>query len=106
MNVSNYNEDTDKIPQLNEYNENKTMYLNKTKELESETQRVAELNENTNKEYMLLIIWFMIAIFIFIITIMTVITESGLNSFAIIIVILFLLYMLYYFMANIYFMFK
>ena len=49
MNVSNYNEDTDKIPQLNEYNENKTMYLNKTKELESETQRVAELNENTNK---------------------------------------------------------
>jgi hypothetical protein len=96
----------EKVDKLNEYNENKTMYINKTNNLVSEKGKVDELNAQTNKEYTLLIVWFIITIFIFTITIMTVITESGLNPFALIIVILFLLYVLYYFIGNIYFMFK
>jgi len=96
----------EKIDKLNEYNQNKTIYINKTNNLVSEKGKVDELNAQTNKEYTLLIVWFIITIFIFTITIMTVITESGLNPFALIIVILFLLYVLYYFIGNIYFMFK
>ena len=96
----------DKQLQLNEYNQNKTNYINKTNSLVSEKGKVDELNAQTNKEYTLLIVWFIITIFIFTITIMTVISDSGLNPFALIIVILFLLFVLYYFMVNIYFMFK
>jgi hypothetical protein len=96
----------DKQLQLNEYNQNKTNYINKTNSLVSEKGKVDELNTQTNKEFTLLIVWFIITIFIFTITIMTVITESGLNPFALTIVILFLLFVLYYFMVNIYFMFK
>lgn len=96
----------EKIDKLNEYNQNKTIYINKTNNLVSEKGKVDELNAQTNKEYTLLIVWFIITIFIFTITIMTVITESGLNPFALTIVILFLLFVLYYFMVNIYFMFK
>jgi hypothetical protein len=91
---------------LNEYNANKTMYINQTKNLVSETEKVTQLNEETNKEYMLLIVWFMITLFVCVITLITVISESGMNPIGLIIVILFLLYILYYFMTNIYNMFK
>jgi hypothetical protein len=96
----------DKIDVLIDYNENKTNYKNKSDDLYSEKGKVEELNLQTNKEYNLLIVWFIIAIFVSIITIMTVISDSGLNPFALIIVILFLLFVLYYFISNIYFMFK
>lgn len=96
----------DKIDLISEYNENKTNYINRSDNLYSEKGKVDELNMQTNKEYTLLIVWFIIAIFVSIITIMTVISDSGLNPFALIIVILFLLFVLYYFIGNIYFMFK
>jgi hypothetical protein len=96
----------DKIDLISDYNENKTNYINKSDNLYSEQGKVDELNLQTNKEYTLLIVWFIITIFVFIITIMTVISDSGLNPFALTIVILFLLFVLYYFIGNIYFMFK
>ena len=96
----------DKIDLISDYNENKTNYINKSDNLYSEQGKVDELNLQTNKEYTLLIVWFIITIFVSIITIMTVISDSGLNPFALTIVILFLLYVLYYFIGNIYFMFK
>ena len=95
-----------KIDLISDYNENKTNYINKSDNLYSEQGKVDELNLQTNKEYTLLIVWFIITIFVSIITIMTVISDSGLNPFALTIVILFLLYVLYYFIGNIYFMFK
>ena len=91
---------------LNEYNENKTQYIKKSKELESETQKVAQLHEQTNKEYMLLIVWFIITLFVCIITLMTIISETSLNPFGLLIVVIFLLYVFYYFMSNIYNMVK
>jgi len=91
---------------LNEYNANKTIYINKTDEFTSASEKVTELNAETNREYMLLIVWFVITLFICIITLITVISESGLNPIALIIVILFLLYTLYYFISNIYNMYK
>lgn len=91
---------------LNEYNANKTSYINKTDDFYSATEKVTELNAETNKEYMLLIVWFIITLFICIITLITIISESGLNPIGLIIVILFLLYTLYYFINNIYNMFK
>lgn len=96
----------DKIDLISDYNENKTNYINKSDNLYSEQGKVDELNLQTNKEYTLLIVWFIITIFVSIITIMTVISDSGLNPFALTIVILFLLFVLYYFIGNIYFMFK
>lgn len=91
---------------LDEYNSNRLTYINKTNEFNSETEKVTQLNAETNKEYMLLVVWFIITIFICIITIITIISESGLNPVGLVIVILFLLYMLYYFINNIYIMFK
>ena len=91
---------------LNEYNANKTSYINKTAEFASASAKVTELNAETNKEYMLLIIWFIITLFICIITLITIISESGLNPIGLIIVILFLIYTLYYFIINIYNMYK
>ena len=96
----------DKIDLISDYNENKTNYINKSDNPYSEQGKVDELNLQTNKEYTLLIVWFIITIFVSIITIMTVISDSGLNPFALTIVILFLLFVLYYFIGNIYFMFK
>jgi hypothetical protein len=91
---------------LAEYNLNKKTYTDIANKFDSVNENVTQLNAETNKEYMLLIIWFIITIFICIITLLTIISESGLNPIVLIIVILFLLYMLYYFMNNIYFMFK
>ncbi len=106
MALNEYVEVYKKVDKLNEYNENKTSYINKTNNLVSEKGKVDELNAQTNKEYTLLIVQFIITVFIFSITIITVISESGLNPYALMIVILFLLFVLYYFIGNIYFMFK
>jgi uncharacterized membrane protein len=100
------NMDDIKYYNLNEYNQNKTIYINKTHQLESDKGKLDELNAHTNKEYTLLIVWFIIAIFISIITIITIISETELNPIALTIAILFLLYVLYYFVVNIYFMFN
>jgi len=91
---------------LNEYNANKVMYINNTNDFDSASEKVTQLNAETNKEYMLLIVWFIITLFICIITLITIISESGLNPIGLIIVILFLIYTLYYFIINIYNMYK
>jgi hypothetical protein len=91
---------------LNEYNANKTLYNTQTTANRSESEKLGMLNVETNKEYTLLIIWFIITLFVCIITLITVISESGLNPFGLLIVIIFLLYVLYYFIFNINNMFK
>ena len=91
---------------LNEYNANKTLYNKQTTAIKSESDKLDMLNLETNKEYTLLIVWFIITLFICVITLITVISESGLNPFGLLVVILFLLYVLYYFVININNMFK
>jgi hypothetical protein len=91
---------------LNEYNANKTLYNTQTSAIQSESDKLAMLNVETNKEYTLLIVWFIITLFICVVTLITVISESGLNPFGLLIVILFLLYVLFYFIININNMFK
>jgi hypothetical protein len=91
---------------LNEYNANKTLYTTQTSAHRSESEKLAMLNIETNKEYTLLIVWFIITLFVCVITLITIISESGLNPFGLLIVILFLLYVLYYFIININNMYK
>jgi hypothetical protein len=93
---------------LTEYNQNKLTYLsnaNNSKNI-SLQENVNQLNEKANKTFTLLIIWFIITIFIFVVTMLTILNESSLNPIVIIIVTLFLFYVLFYFGTNIYNMLK
>jgi hypothetical protein len=101
--VTNFTEaQTAQNTELNNYNTSvqkyNTTYL-------SSKESVTQLSEQANKTFTLLIIWFIIALFIFVITILTLLNESTLNPFVIIIVSLFLLYIIFYFSNNIYNMF-
>ena len=93
---------------LSEYNQNSLKYLataNNTTNV-SLKENVHQLNERATSTFTLLIIWFIITIFIFVVTILTILNESSLNPIAIVIVTLFLFYVLFYFSNNIYKMFK
>jgi hypothetical protein len=93
---------------FSEYTQNKTNYLsnvNNSKNV-SLQENVNQLNEQANNTFTLLIVWFIITIFIFIVTILTLLNESSLNPIVIVIVTLFLFYVLFYFSNTIYNMFK
>ncbi len=93
---------------LPEYNQNTLKYLsnaNNPKNI-SLQGNVQQLNEQSTKTFTLLIIWFIITIFIFVVTMLTLINESSLNPIVMIIVTLFLFYVLYYFTTSLYNMFK
>lgn len=93
---------------LPEYTQNKLKYLstaNNSKNV-SLQENVHQLNEQTTNTFTLLIIWFIITLFIFIMTILTILNESSLNPIVMIIVMLFLFYVIYYFTISLYNMFK
>jgi hypothetical protein len=95
-------------PLHSEYNQNKLQYLsvaNNSKNI-SLQENVNQLNEQATKTFTLLVVWFIITLFIFVVTILTLLNESSLNPLVIIIVMLFLFYVLFYFSTNIYNMFK
>ena len=93
---------------LSKYNKNKLMYLStyNTQEYVSLKENVNQLNERANNKFTLLIIWFIITIIIFIVTIFTLLNENSLNPIVIVIVTLFLFYVLFYFSTTLYNMFK
>ena len=93
---------------LSEYNQNSLKYLSTANNSHniSLQENSKQLNERANSTFTLLIIWFIITIFIFIVTILTLLNESSLNPIAIVIVSIFLFYLLFYFSNTIYKMFK
>ena len=93
---------------FSEYTQNKTNYLSKVNNSKNVSlqENVNQLNEQANSTFTLLIVWFIITIFIFIVTILTLLNESSLNPIVIVIVTLFLFYVLFYFSNTIYNMFK
>lgn len=88
---------------LSKYNKNKLKYLStyNTSENVSLKENVNQLNERANNKFTLLIIWFIITMFIFIVTIFTLLNEGSLNPIVIVIVTLFLFYIIFYFSSNI-----
>ena len=93
---------------LSEYNQNKLQYLSATNNSKNTSlkENVNQLNEQATKTFTLLVVWFIITIFIFVVTILTLLNESSLNPLVIIIVMLFLFYVLFYFSTTLYNMFK
>ena len=93
---------------FSEYNQNKLTYLstaNNSKNIFLQ-ENVNQLNEQANNTFTLLIIWFIITLFIFCVTIFSLLNEISLNPIVIVIVTLFLFYVLFYFSTTIYNMFK
>jgi len=89
----------------NEYEENvkKYDYYIDNKINNDELQNVKnEINNDINKEYLLLIIWFIIAVFVLFITIITVLTETSMNKYGLFVLFIFLCYVFYYFIKNIF----
>lgn len=90
---------------VNQYLVNRTVYYNyleKIEDVDNLKATESELKKEVNNEYILLIIWFIITIFVFIITLITIIQESELNKAGLVIVILFLLYILFYFVFTVF----
>lgn len=90
---------------VNQYITNRTIYYNYLDKIDDEKElkyKDLELKKEVNNEYILLIIWFIITIFIFIITIITILQESEMNKTGLLIVILFLLYILFYFVITVF----
>ena len=63
---------------------------------------VKELNTAVNDNYILLIVWFIITLFVLLITVFTLLDETTMNKYGIMLVILFLFYMFFYFTNNIF----
>ena len=55
-----------------------------------------------NDNYILLIVWFIITLFVLLITVFTLLDETTMNKYGIMLVILFLFYMFFYFTNNIF----
>ena len=90
---------------VNQYITNRTQYYNyldNIDDVEDLEYKDLELKKEINKEYTLLIIWFIITIIIFVITMITIIQESEMNKGGLIVLILFLLYILFYFLINVF----
>lgn len=99
---------TDYSSAINEYDQNILTYkstANNSKNIFLQ-ENVNQLNEQANNSFILLIIWFIIALFIFCVTIFSLLNESSLNPIVIVIVTLFLFYVLFYFSNTLYNMFK
>ena len=92
------------IDLLKETNINYNTYINfkNNKNLDTLPYSVKQLNDEVTKNYTLLIIWFIISIFIVIITCITIIDEEKMNKYGLIIVIFFILYILFYFVQTIF----
>lgn len=89
----------------NEYEENdkKYKYFIDNKVKNDSLQNVGnELNSQLNKEYMLLIIWFIITLFVLCVTIITLLNETSMNKYGLFIVFIFIVYVFYYFIKNIF----
>lgn len=92
-------------PIYNEYEENdkKYKYFIDNKVNNDSLQNVHnELNSELNKEYMLLIIWFIITLFVLCVTIITLLNETSMNKYGLFIVFIFICYVFYYFIKNIF----
>jgi len=83
-------------------NYNTYIKFKNNKSLDTLPYSVKELNNEVTKNYTLLIIWFIISIFIVIITCITIIDEEQMNKYGLIVVILFILYILFYFVQTIF----
>jgi len=99
---------SEQVSLLSEYNQNKLKYLSVANDSKNVSlkENVNQLNEQATKTFTLLVVWFIITIFIFVVTILTLLNESSLNPLVIIIVMLFLFYVLFYFITTLYNMFK
>jgi hypothetical protein len=76
-------------------------YIN-NKNVHSMPYSVKELNTAVNNNYILLIVWFIITLFVLIITVFTLLDETSMNKYGIMLIILFLFYMFFYFTNNIF----
>lgn len=87
-----------------EYKINHDKYLNyiNNKNVHSMPYSVKELNTAVNDNYILLIVWFIITLFVLLITVFTLLDETTMNKYGIMLVILFLFYMFFYFTNNIF----
>jgi len=77
------------------------LYIN-NKNVHSMPYSVKELNTVVNNNYVLLIVWFIITLFVLLITVFTILDESTMNKYGIMLIILFLFYMFFYFTNNIF----
>jgi hypothetical protein len=92
-------------PIYNEYEENdkKYKYFIDNKVNNDSLQNVRnELNSQLNKEYMLLIIWFIITLFVLCVTIITLLNETNMNKYGLFVIFIFICYVFYYFIKNIF----
>jgi len=89
---------------FNNYKKNVNLFnnYNNNKNIESLPYTVKQLNTIVTKEYILLIVWFIITLFVLIITILTILEENSLNKYAIGVIILFFGYIFFYFLNKIF----
>jgi hypothetical protein len=63
---------------------------------------VEELNKTVNENYILLIVWFIITLFILLITTLTILDETSMNKYGLYLIIIFIFYIFFNFTNSIF----
>lgn len=87
------------------YNNEINKYLNYVNDISNNTgiqQHLVESVKEERKEYMLLIIWLIISIFVFSITIITIISEKEMNPYLRYVITAIVLFLFFYLIMHIY----
>ena len=88
---------------MSEYEVNKYMeYKNDIHNNKGLTENVTETSIKERNEYMLLIMWLIITIFVFTITILTIISESEINPYLMYLVSVIIMILIFYIIMYIY----
>ena len=80
---------------------NYNTYLN-NKNIFSLPYAVEELNKVVNNNYILLVVWFIITVFVLLITTITILDETSMNKYGLYLLMLFIFYIFFYFSNSIY----
>ena len=76
-------------------------YMN-NKNIFSMPYAVEELKQTVNNNYILLIVWFIITIFILLITTLTILDETSMNKYGLYLIIIFIFYIFFNFTNSIF----
>lgn len=74
----------------------------KNKNIFSMPYAVEELNKTVNENYILLIVWFIITLFILLITTLTILDETSMNKYGLYLIIIFIFYIFFNFTNSIF----